>query len=585
VPTTEHLLKLQLGKPLEDESLVQAVITAARDFRFFHWHLRFGEVMDQGGFDCVLGNPPWERIKLQEKEFFAARSEAIATAPNKAARERLIKALSAEEASETERALVKDFELTKREAEGSGEFIRSSGRFALTAVGDLNTYALFADHFLQLTIANGQSGMIVPTGIATDTSTRLFFSHISRSCLLQSLVSFENESLIFRGVHHAYKFCLLVLRGEPRLDSTPDFVFYVRDARQLEDRNRHFSLDHNEVCLLNPSTQTCPAFRSKQDADLAKTVYRRTPLFKSDTPEAEDSGWDPYYIRLIDLGDHAENLEMSHFTTKITSEHIGVYESKLFNLYDPFYASFSASDASEIQRGLPSKIPYEQKILTNQDTLFRYHADPSLARSLLDKYSIKKGDYFLVWRDVARNVDERTCIPCIIPGHYLSTRTSPGIGIGISRPECQLILLGNLSSLVLDYFARQKVVGAHLNWGLLKQLPVIPFGKYSSSEIDFLLDRLVNLICFNDGYLGLAKSVDRPMCDQFNLDQRQIDACYAHLYGLTRDELRYILDPADLMGPDYPSETFRVLKNNEQRQFGEYRTQRLVLEAWDRLFG
>jgi hypothetical protein len=65
----------------------------------------------------------------------------------------------------------------------------------------------------------------------------------------------------------------------------------------------------------------------------------------------------------------------------------------------------------------------------------------------------------------------------------------------------------------------------------------------------------------------------------------ELDAYYTHLYGLTRDELRYILDPADLMGPDYPSETFRVLKTNELRQFGEYRTQRLVLEAWDRLFG
>ena len=67
--------------------------------------------------------------------------------------------------------------------------------------------------------------------------------------------------------------------------------------------------------------------------------------------------------------------------------------------------------------------------------------------------------------------------------------------------------------------------------------------------------------------------------------QAELDAFYAHLYGLTRDELRYILDPSDVMGPDYPSETFRVLKNNEIRQFGEYRTRRLVLEAWDRLFG
>jgi hypothetical protein len=62
-----------------------------------------------------------------------------------------------------------------------------------------------------------------------------------------------------------------------------------------------------------------------------------------------------------------------------------------------------------------------------------------------------------------------------------------------------------------------------------------------------------------------------------------IDAFYARAYGLTRDELRYILDPADVRGLDYPSETFRVLKTNEITRYGEYRTARLVLDAWDRM--
>jgi hypothetical protein len=60
---------------------------------------------------------------------------------------------------------------------------------------------------------------------------------------------------------------------------------------------------------------------------------------------------------------------------------------------------------------------------------------------------------------------------------------------------------------------------------------------------------------------------------------------FAHLYGLDRDNLCYVLDPQDTVGPAHPSESFTALKNNETRQFGEYRTQRLVLEAWDRLFG
>ncbi len=88
----------------------------------------------------------------------------------------------------------------------------------------------------------------------------------------------------------------------------------------------------------------------------------------------------------------------------------------------------------------------------------------------------------------------------------------------------------------------------------------------------------------------------------------ELDAYYATLYGLTEEELRYILDPADIMGEDYPSETFRVLRNNELRDFGaysetsgthlrlasvggetrrkyvQYRTQHLVLEAFKRGF-
>jgi hypothetical protein len=63
----------------------------------------------------------------------------------------------------------------------------------------------------------------------------------------------------------------------------------------------------------------------------------------------------------------------------------------------------------------------------------------------------------------------------------------------------------------------------------------------------------------------------------------ELDAWYARAYGLTRDELRYILDPADVKGADYPPETFRVLKTNEIRRFGEYRTARLVLAAYDKL--
>jgi hypothetical protein len=150
-------------------------------------------------------------------------------------------------------------------------------------------------------------------------------------------------------------------------------------------------------------------------------------------------------------------------------------------------------------------------------------------------------------------------------------------------------LLANLSALTLDFVARVKVGGTHLTYGYLKQFPVLPPDHYNQTDLDFIVPRVLELAytaydlkpwAEDVGYDGAPFTFDANRRAQL---RAELDAYYARLYGLTRDELRYILDPADVMGEDYPSETFRVLKKNEIRDFGEYRTQRLVLEAWDRL--
>ena len=181
------------------------------------------------------------------------------------------------------------------------------------------------------------------------------------------------------------------------------------------------------------------------------------------------------------------------------------------------------------------------------------------------------------------------------------------------------ISLANFCSLVFDFITRHKVGGTHMNFFIVKQLPVLPPDRYSRADIDFIAPRVLELtytawdlqpfaedMCKELGIgIGSRQSgignraesePDSPLPTPhsplppftWNPDRRahlraELDAYYAHLYGLTRDELRYILDPSDIHGPDFPSETFRVLKNNEIKQYGEYRTQRLVLEAWDKL--
>jgi hypothetical protein len=575
VPTSEHLDAVLQGGSIPP-AMAAAVTKAADDFRFLHWHLAFPDVMQAGGFDCLLGNPPWERIKLQEKEFFAARSEAIATAPNKAARERLIQALSSPEASEAERALVREFELAKREAEGSGEFIRGSGRFALTAVGDLNTYALFAEHFLNLIGPDGRAGLIVPTGIATDNSTKAYFDAISGNGKLVSLISFENESFIFREVHHAFKFCILTLREDAALNASTQYCFYIRHFPQLSQADRFFSLTAAEITLLNPNTRTCPVFRSQMDAELTKKIYSSVPVLIDEALGEQGNSWGIKFMRMFDMSND------SHlFYDEPTGDRLPLYEAKLIHHYDHRWATYEADGCS---RDVTLGEKQNRDFAVNP----RYWVDRTEVEARLKAQGWDR-QWLMAWRNITLPTNERTFIAAVAPVSGLGH--SGTVFLANQSPAKMASLLALLGTLPFDFCVRQKVGGTNMTHNYVKQFPMLPPSAFNDDAIHFIIPRVLELTYTSHDLQPWAQDLgfDGPPFP-FDPERRallraELDAYYAHLYGLTRDELRYILDPAHLMGPDYPSETFRVLKNNEIRQFGEYRTQHLVLDAWDRLFG
>lgn len=293
VPLTDHVWAAARG------SMVYGPLASLADgitnrVRALHWPLEFPHVFSCGGFDVVVGNPPWERIKLQEQEFFAARSPEIAMAQNKAARQKLIDALAKAEPDSAEGRLLADFQFSKREAEASSEFVRGSGRFPLTGVGDINTYALFAEHFTRLVRPEGRSGIIVPTGIATDSSTSAFFGSLVDHKKLARIIGFENEGMIFSSVHHAFKFCVLI--SSSSISAEAGFCFLVREFSQLEDERRHFILTAEQIARINPNTKTAPTFRSRADAELTAKLYARVPVLIEERPEEEGGDINPWGI-------------------------------------------------------------------------------------------------------------------------------------------------------------------------------------------------------------------------------------------------------------------------------------------------
>jgi hypothetical protein len=567
--------------------LFGAAIEATRDARTFHWPLEFPDVMQRGGFDAVLGNPPWERIKLQEQEFFGSRSPEIANAPNKAARDRLIKALANAPDGSPERGLSDAFIAAKRDAEATGEFVRlggdEGGRFALTGRGDVNTYALFAELFANL--ARVRAGVIVPTGIATDATTAPFFASLIGTRRLASLISFENEDLIFPAVHHAFRFCLLsIASAEPR---ETRFAFYLRHPSARADPERNFTLSSEQIAAINPNTKTAPVFRTSFDADLTAKIHSRAPVLINEAKDVGGNPWGAYYLRLVHFGDHSGELyDQARATNegfvrsgqrwiKGATALLPVWESKITNMYCLHYATFISGDkTSELgDRSDPSKQTH------------RYWVARDFFALLLEKYP-PQVSWMLGYRDVARATDERSIIALALPCEPASIK-QPTLGWNIAHPG--VALLANMNSLPLDFVARQKLGGISLSFFILKQLPILPPNFYIESRLAFVTPRVLELTYTTEVLAPFARDLayDGP---PFAWDEGRrahlradLDAFYARAYGLDRDELRYILDPADVKGADYPSETFRVLKAREIRAYGEYRTRHLVLEAWDRM--
>lgn len=363
VPTQDVFRRLRDGAYSLNGKTAGRVKALVDEHRFFHWHLEFPDVfMKRRGFDCVLGNPPWERIKLQEKEFFAQRDPEIANAPNAAARKRLIANLP-----ETNTTLWKAFAAAKRMAEGESHFLRTSCRYPLSAVGDLNTYQIFAGLFRELLSGKGRAGVIVPTGIATDDTNKQFFADLTAKRALVSLYDFENRENLFPDVDSRMKFCLLTLGGPNAAPGGTDFAFFLTNAAQLHESDRHFKLSAEEIALLNPNTRTCPIFRSKRDAEITKAIYRRVPVLINESKGDAGNPWGISFLRMFDMANDShlfrtrEQLEVDGLELKGNiferegERYSPLYEAKMAHQFDHRWATYEGNGEDARDTTVPEK--------------------------------------------------------------------------------------------------------------------------------------------------------------------------------------------------------------------------------------
>lgn len=564
VPTSQDLWLVQNGGTPRP-GVADVARHAAEAAQAFHWWQAFPQVRAKGGFDVLLGNPPWEVSQMGEEEYFAARAPSIAALAGDK-RKRAISALELENPH-----LWRTYLVDCQRVEAANTFFRESNRFPLSAIGKLNTYPLFAESFAQLVSAHGRAGFIVPSGIGTDDSTKRYFQFLVAERMLSSFYGFDNARRIFPAVHPDTPFALVTIG---RTDRLAELGHYLLSVDHLADPRRRFSLAPQDFALINPNTLTCPVFRSERDAELTKKLYRAAPVLIAEGPPEVN----PWGIK-FSQGLFNMTSDSGLFLDAPASGRVPLYEAKMIHQFDHRWASYDTDGSS-------GDVTVDRKKDPNFSVSPRYWVDSAEVEARLTDKGWDQG-WLMGWRDITNATNERTVIASVVPLAGVGNQM-PLMLFAVRkdwRPAAAL--LGNLCALVFDFVARHKTGGTHMNYFIYKQLPVLPPERYTDDDLTFIVPRVLELTytaqdltpwASDLGYTGATFPWHPERRAQL---RAELDAYYARLYGLNRDELRYILDPTDVMGEDYPSETFRVLKNNEMRDFGEYRTRRLVLEAWD----
>ncbi|MBI4718997.1 MAG: N-6 DNA methylase [Planctomycetes bacterium] len=561
----------------------------AVDPRAMNWQATFPEVFDrkEGGFDCVIGNPPWERLKVQEREFFSLAAPKVAAAVSAATRRKMIAALERGDPELYERYVA-----AKQRAERTLGYTRESGRFPLTGKGDVNTYVLFAEQARSIVAPEGRVGLLMPSGIATDNTTKEFFHDLISSKSLICLYDFENRRRQFPDVDSRFKFCTLVFGGSTTRTRAVDFFFFAHEVEELAERKRHIPLSAEDFALVNPNTRTCPVFRTRRDAELTRRAYKRVPILVDKTRR---KGGNPWGIKFFTMFHQTNDAELFHTGEQLLKlgyklegnrwrkrRHVflPLYEAKMVQAYDHRAAGVIVDEDNWMRQGQTKAT----SLVSHQNPEFVVQPRWWVDEAEVDRALRGRGRCaYLCYKDVTSPTNERTMIAAFMP-HVAVVNSAPLMLTGDEiTPRAGCCLLANLNSFALDFIARQKVGNIHLNFFIVEQLPLFPPDAYSDrcpwhrklTLERWISDRVLKLSCTAEDMAPLAEAAGfaegihkwKP-AERAEL-RAELDAAFFHLYGLKRDDVEYVLS------------TFTGARRAEEDESGVHTPTDLILARFD----
>ncbi|MEK7843400.1 MAG: restriction endonuclease [Pseudomonadota bacterium] len=576
-------IKLFSERQQNDHRVVQAALACAANNRFLHWELAFPTVWQngQGGFDAIIGNPPWDRMKLQEVEWFAERRPEIAKAARAADRKKLIVQLET-----NHDPLWQDYLAAQAAAEAGSRVARECGDYPLLSGGDTNLYSLFVERAQSLIHPRGLVGLLCPSGIAADKGAAEFFRSISTTGRLAALYDFENKKVFFPDVHASFKFCALVFGGEQRTVQAVRCAFYLHTLEEADDPARILTLTAQDFAAVSPNTGAAPIFRTQRDADITTAIYRCQPVLVDRRNESPKKVWPVRYCTMFHMTNDShlfkrrDELEtqgwypigMNHWK-KGEAEAVPLYVGRMIHNYDHRSSHVTTNEENLHNAALSANLTTAEKALPDRYPTPQYWISES------DVPENERRSWAIGFRDIARATDMRTMIAAMIP----TVAAGNTLPLVLPEPEGNAgyaafapLLLANFNAIAFDYIARQKAQSTHINWYIVEQLPLIRPEQFDrvlgkTKIADFVRGEVLHLsytahdlapFAHDLGYDGAPFAWDE---DDRRHRRARLDALFFHLYGLSRDDAAYILD------------TFPIVREQDEKAHGCYLTKELIL--------
>ena len=405
----------------------------------------------------VLGNPPWEKLRFEERAFFRPVCPAISAISQKNKREQEIKKLAVNwlELLEYYQLLQDDYASVKKE-------IPKHPLLKVSLVGELNTYAMFAELASRLTEKDGFAAIIVKSALVTSTCYSSCFRHFVNQGSLSEVFLFDNREKLFQ-IDSREKFCVLFFGGE---HAGGIKVHYGLTKQEQILSSVPINVTSEELELINPETGLLPNVADSKEFSFLLRTHRSLSVFAKEFPKC-------HFGRLVHLTAHAE-----HISTKSEKTRVPIYEGKFIEQYDNRFSTFAGMSADERYQAKASarRQPGDSFVAPKLAPECRYFIDKKFWESFLDRYD---QPYSLCWRSLTSPTNQRTMIASIIP----SMPTCQSVQLLQTTPvEDLLMILALFNSKVFDFFVRLKMGGIDLTQSVVRQIPV-PFREAWNSMV------------------------------------------------------------------------------------------------------